>query len=455
MKKQDSTRQVSSEETLFRYQAVSQILIREKIGESRITAIDHVAGNLPFAPGQKARKPSRRTLYRWLAAFEKHGFAGLVPSARPKAQDSKILPQPVLDFFQEQKQDDPSASVPELIRRAKERGLISPEQTLNRSTVWRNLKARGIQTSRCRPGIDHDCRPFAFPHRMDMVLCDGKHFRAGPGRLRRVALFFLDDATRMILGVIVGTSENKALFLKGLWETILAYGLMNSVYVDRGSGFTARDNIEVMRQLGLLFIHGSPNYPQARGKIEKFNRTVQEHLLRHLDNNPEIDPSCEALTLRLRHYAFERYNHVPHEALDLTPPWTCFRDDQKPLSFPDGRQGLREKFVLHKQRRVSNHNLVRIDKVPYEVVRGYAGSNITVYQNLLEGDVAMLHQGRLLTLAPADLEDNARQKRGASQPKQSGRPLPKSSAQLSFEKAYRPLVDRHGNCMLPPNKEES
>jgi hypothetical protein len=39
---------------------------------------------------------------------------------------------------------------------------------------------------------------------MQMVLCDGKHFRAGAARLRRVALFFLDDATRMGLHVVVG-----------------------------------------------------------------------------------------------------------------------------------------------------------------------------------------------------------------------------------------------------------
>jgi len=29
-----------------------------------------------------------------------------------------------------------------------------------------------------------------------MVLADGKHFRAGIGRLRRLALTLLDDATR-------------------------------------------------------------------------------------------------------------------------------------------------------------------------------------------------------------------------------------------------------------------
>jgi len=46
-----------------------------------------------------------------------------------------------------------------------------------------------------------------------MVLADGKHFRAGAKRLRRVALFFLDDSTRYGLEVVVGTAESAPLFL--------------------------------------------------------------------------------------------------------------------------------------------------------------------------------------------------------------------------------------------------
>ena len=43
------------------------------------------------------------------------------------------------------------------------------------------------------------------------MLADGKHFRAGAARLRRVALFF-DDATRYGLQVLVGTAESSELF---------------------------------------------------------------------------------------------------------------------------------------------------------------------------------------------------------------------------------------------------
>ena len=43
--------------------------------------------------------------------------------------------------------------------------------------------------------------------RMLMVLADGKHFRAGTARLKRVALVFLDDASRYGLDVVVGEAR--------------------------------------------------------------------------------------------------------------------------------------------------------------------------------------------------------------------------------------------------------
>lgn len=54
-----------------------------------------------------------------------------------------------------------------------------------------------------------------------MVLSDGKHFRAGALRARRVAMFFLDDATRCGLHVVVGTEgESAELFLRDPFEVV-------------------------------------------------------------------------------------------------------------------------------------------------------------------------------------------------------------------------------------------
>ncbi|HYC99642.1 MAG TPA: hypothetical protein VEB22_00315, partial [Phycisphaerales bacterium] len=76
-----------------------------------------------------------------------------------------------------------------------------------------------------------DTRSFEYPHRMQMLLCDGKHFRAGKTRAKRVALFFLDGASRLGLHVVVWTAEDAPFFLRGLYETIRRYGLFDIAYL--------------------------------------------------------------------------------------------------------------------------------------------------------------------------------------------------------------------------------
>ena len=444
-----------SNDALFRYQVLSQVLVREQNGQPRSQAIATVAAGEHITADGKLRKVSQRSIYRWLAAYESQGFAGLLPAARAHIEDSIVLPRPLIDFFKNQKTADPWASVPELIRRAAISGLITPDQLINRVTVWRTLKRMGIDCRRSKKPVDRDSRRFAYPHRMQMVLCDGKHFRAGAARLRRMAYFFLDDATRMGLHVVVGTSENAELFLRGLHETMLSYGMMDALYVDRGPGFVATDVVEVLRKLEILYIHGTAGYPQGHGKIERFNRTVKQQVLRHFDGNPEIDPHCGALELRLAHYLRNQYNLTPHESLGQHSPGACFHDDKKPLRFAQSQHQLRQAFILHTTRRVSNDNVLSLDGVFYEVIRGHAGSRVMVHRNMLDASVAIMHQGRLVRLSPVDLHKNARQKRARPQwqdkdEQQSA--LTKGSAQMAFERDMRPVIDTDGGFVGPQKK---
>jgi putative transposase len=442
-----------SDEALFRYQVLSQVFVRERNGQTRSKAVKAVAALEHFAADNTLRKVSRRSIYRWLAAFESKGFTGLSPAKRTSVEDSLILSRPLIDFFKSQKTDDPLTSVPELIRRAKINGLIGADMPINRVTVWRALKRMGIDTRRRKTPKHRDSRRFAYPHRMQMVLCDGKHFRAGAARLRRVAFFFLDDSSRMGLHVVVGTSETAKLFLRGLYETILAYGLMEALYVDNGSGFIAHDAIDVVRKLDVLFIHGTAGYPEGHGKIERFNRTATEQTLRFLDGNPQVDPGCGALELRLGHYLRQQYNLASHESLAQKSPWSCFGDDEKPLRFAESQQRLRQAFVLHTQRRVSNDNVLSLDGIFYEVIRGHAGSRVTLHRNTLDDSVAIVHKGRLVRLTPLDPHQNARDKRIQSHfqdKKDAQRIWPPSSAQMAFNRDMRPVIDPDGGFVSPP-----
>jgi putative transposase len=440
-------------ESLFRYSRLSLVFNHEQRGLARPEAIEQVARQRHIDLEGNERKVSARTLYRWLASFEQGGPDALMPATR-QAQP-RVLSQDLLDFFRDQKQADPRTSVPELIRRAGATARIASHQKLDRTTVWRALGRMEVPTHRLKSPKVRDCRRFAYPHRLDRVLCDGKHFRAGTTRRKRVALFFLDDATRFALEVVVGTSESAALFLRGLYLCILRYGLMTRLFVDNGSGFIALDAIAVARQLGVHLIHGSAGYPEGHGKIERFNRTVSEQLLRLLAGPPEIDPQTQALELRLRHFLHEGYHHTPHAALDGATPWERFHHDARALRFHEHTAQLRQAFVLHERRRVSPDPIVQVDGRAYETPLGLRGQQVELYRHLLEGTVSLLHGGRLLRLAAVDVHANARERRAGGREEPPTPALPPSAAQIAFDADYRPGVDAEGGFSAnPPSKRE-
>lgn len=434
-----------SDDTLFRYQIVSQVLAHMRAGFSRAKAVRCVASRAHVDLNRTTRLVSIRSVYRWLSAFEESELSGLATKKRTRVEESLVLPQVFLDFLVREKQDDVQASIPEIIRRAKELGHLTCD--VDRTTVYRAARRLGVCVQKVKSQReDRDTLRFAYPHRLDMVLCDGKHFRAGVTRARRVALIFLDDCTRYFLHAVIGTSENAALFLRGLYEMIRKYGHFSIMFLDNGPGFIANDTASVISALPAHLIHGESAYPAGHGKIERFNQTTLKDLLRGWDGREDIDPDCSSLELRLLHYGEEIYNHRPHSSLTMQTPWERFHNDSKPLTFPHDDTALRSKFEVSFDRRVSNDHVVSVDSVFYEVPRGYHGRFVELRRKLLDCTLHFLHEGRLIELHPVDPEKNARLQRARprSRADETG-PAPKrSAADMNFESDLGSVVDRDG-----------
>lgn len=443
----------ASPEALFRFSVVSQVLGRMLRDEVRSEAVQITAAHPHATLEGRMRPVSVRTLYRWLRAYREGGVEGLEPARRPRVEASDVLDLALLDFLVDQKEADPRASIPELIRRARQRGFLEPEEKIDRTTVWRALRRLGVDTKRPKTRKGRDARRFAYPHRMQMLLCDGKHFRAGATRAKRVALFFLDDASRYGLDVVVGTSESSALFLRGLYRVVRAHGLFDTAFLDRGPGFRSLDTAEAVRKLDAALILGTAGYPSARGKIERFNQTAADDVLRGLAGRAEVDPACGALELRLRHYLREQYNVRPHGSLGhgKRSPQEQWDADPRPLRFPDSDEALRRCFVVFEERVVSNDHVVSLGGTAYEVPRGNAGRTLVLHRHLLDDTVAMPRpDGTLVTLKPVDLHANAVAQRGTAEDEDPPvAPTPPSAADLDFHDDLGPIVASDGGFTDP------
>jgi hypothetical protein len=409
-----------------------------------------VAGRVHLGPDDRPRRVSERSLYRWLAAFEPGALGSLEPAPRPHVETSAVLPEPLVDFLRNQKKDDPAASIPEILQRAEVVGVIPSARDVDRVTVWRAAVRMGLATRQRPSKRDGDTRRFAYPHRMMMTLADGKHFRAGKARLRRVAIFFLDDATRYGLDVHVLTSEHAEGFLEGVFDVLTRVGFMGAMYLDGGPGFIANDTAMVFRQLDVALIHGEARYPEGHGKVERFNQTAGNKVLRGLDGAADVDPDCGALRHRLRHFLQQVYNDTPHESLGGRTPRERWLADTRELLFRKSAGELAESFIVTEARRVSNDHVIQYAGAQYEVPRGLARQKVHVRRHVFTGELSLLHHGRIVTLHPVDLAANARARRGERRAKETHESPPiKTAAQLAYERDHGPVVDTDGGFHDP------
>lgn len=428
---------------ISRYGVVALVLAKVAAGRSFSQAVLDIAKSAPHDLSGKEIRVTARTLFRWVTAYKKYGLDGLCPKSRVLKRASRVLSDDFLAFLTTQKGLDPDASLPELIRRAENLGVGT--EKISRSTVWRAAKKLNLPIFASN-GLDQtDMRRFAYTHRMQMVLCDGKHFRAGDQRLRRVALVFIDDATRFTLGGEVGTSESGDFFLGALWAIIKKWGLMTALYIDHGPGFNCDDTATVCARLGIAVIFGRVRYPEGHGKIERFNRTMKADFVRSITRSHEIDPSTSSLTNRLNHYLTNDYNRRTHEEIKRTPE-DMFVSDPLALSMPESLDKMEQHFVICESRRVSRDQIITVAGVNYDMPQGYAGRIVEVYRHILHKTVSVKHDNKMIVLAPVDLTLNATVPRAhpakASDIKQC--PI-RSAADIAFMKDHQPIVGKGGD----------
>jgi transposase InsO family protein len=430
----------------FRQNIVSLVFASIEAGMTKSEAIAKILAANTVSRDGKRFYAGKRTIYRWIAAYKQGGTEALANKSKISSEPSKVLPEIFLDFLKSQKIADEECSIPDVIKAAEIKGLVKQNQ-LSRTTVWRaarklNLPLLGTQ------GKDLSVKKrFEYPHRMQMVLCDGKHFRAGKMRTKRVVFTFIDDATRKVLGTVVGKSENKKLFLRGIHKVLLKYGKMVCLFVDNGSGFVPHDVEIICARLGIHLIYGTAGYPEGHGKIERFNQTIYKDLLRTFAGDPSVDDSPINLEMRIEHYIREMYNQNKHAALKEKSPNERWDSDSMRLASIDNIEAMEQFFVINKSRKVSNDNIVKIDNVSFEVPCGHSGRLVNIEQDFINARMRILHDGKMLRIIPVNLNANAKSKRANSKkkPKRVEGPI-NNAARIAYNQSYKPVVNSVGDC---------
>jgi hypothetical protein len=192
-------------------------------------------------------------------------------------------------------------------------------------------------------------------------------------------------------------------------DALRRHGKPDALYLDNGATYRGELLKTACARLGITLLHAKPYDPQARGKMERFWRTLREGCLDHLG----AVASLGDINATLRAFLDRRYHDAPHAGLMGRTPAKVYAARPAGEGVVDDK-ALRAALTERSRRRVSGDNVVSVDGTAWQLDQGYlAGQNVTVARCFVapEEPPWVEHEGKRLVLHPVDPEANARRKR--------------------------------------------
>jgi len=335
-----------------------------------------------FIPGTTRTRVAAETIRDWLQAYRRGGFDALLPRPRSDVGQARRLPKEIIDALVETKEARPALTIKQVIAIARDEGLVPGDLVLPYSTVHRLLARRGLTAADVHPGPGgKDHRRFSFEKAGELWMSDVMHGPVIPSygsKARRKAylIAFLDDATRVVPHAAFAHAENTAAFLPVLKTAVSRRGVPSRLFVDNGAAYRSHHLSLVCAKLGITLIHARAYHPEAKGKQERWFRTVRTQLLPLLADADTA--SLDALNRRLWAYIEGEYHRTPHRGLGGETPldrWAQRADDVK---YVGAGADLDDLFLFEAKRRVHKDRTVSLDGVVYEVDATLVGESVVL-----------------------------------------------------------------------------
>lgn len=370
----------ADEVALFRYGVIADLIHLAPGTKGLYELIAKKADAEYRIPTSGRSRVAAETVRHWLKKYRKVGYEGLKPQARSDAGVSRALPAAAADLLVSLEEEHRDWLVQMIIKAAMASNQLAAELPLPPTTVHRLLARHGLMRKEDASPSEKDRRRFAFEKAGELWMSDVMH---GPsvlvgGKVRRKAYLigFLDDATRVVPNAAFALSENTAAFLPVLKRAILRRGVPKRLFVDNGAAYRSVQLSVVCAKLGITLIHARPYDAAAKGKIERWHRTVRMQLLPTLT---EADTSSlEALNRRLWGYVEGEYHQAPHRGLEGTTPLDRWAQCADEVRFLEPGVDVDALFLSEAKRKVQKDRTVSLSGVVYEVDAVLVGLNVTL-----------------------------------------------------------------------------
>ncbi len=392
--KQKGSNKLSEQTALFRYGVIADFVHLPSGTKGLYQLIRKKAERQYTIPGSTRTRIAEETIRSWLKKYRKDGFDGLLPKVRTDKGKPRKLPLEVADILLNAKEEYPDLTVPLVIKKARATGAIPNDIGLPQSTVYKLFARHGLTGKKKSPAKDH--RRFSFQYAGDLFMSDVMHgpaVKTKNGRKCKTYLIaFIDDATRVIPYASFAFSEKTIDFMDVMKQAILRRGIPMRLFVDNGSAFRSQHLSLVCAKLGITLIHARPYHAEAKGKIERWFRTIRLQFLPMLTQKDM--QSLESINRALWTYIEIEYHRTPHRILG-EPPLDRWSQVGQRVRYPEPGVDINDLFLFESKRKVQKDRTVSLNGTVYEVDASLVGETVTLrYDPGNQGDlIEVCHNG--------------------------------------------------------------
>lgn len=311
--KSPKPRDHAEEVALFRSQIIGALTHQQLDRGQLKQALRELSDVARRPPDSKTtRKYSPSTLERWYYSYKSRGLEGLMPRGRSDQGRARELTDEQRELLRAIRLEHPSASVALILRTLELEGRISKDR-ISATTVRRFFRVEGLcrQASRL-PGEPKQRLRWEAEYAGALFHADVCHYTPGiiaQGQKKPVRIHgILDDASRYVVGLEAMHTEQEVDMLRLFSKTVQAQGAPAVLYLDNGSTYRGETLSVACHRMGTSLLHAAPYDPEARGKMERFWRTLRQGCLDHL---PQLS-SLHDLNVRLWAWLDEHYHQAAH-----------------------------------------------------------------------------------------------------------------------------------------------